>query len=71
MVTDVQVRKLWKLLAAGAVLAMTARKTGMDEKTARKYRSCPIASLADENKTLLADADRSVCQSLAGSSAAA
>jgi len=38
MVTDGQVRKLWKLLAAGETLALAARKTGMDEKTARTYR---------------------------------
>lgn len=38
MVTDGQVRKLWKLLAGGKTLAFSARKTGMDEKTARKYR---------------------------------
>ena len=49
MVTDAQVRKLWKLLAAGRMLAMTARKTGMDEKTARKYREAQ--SLPSQTKT--------------------
>ena len=49
MVTDAQVRKLWKLLAAGTMLAMTARKTGMDEKTARKYREAQ--SLPSQTKT--------------------
>ena len=38
MVTDRQVRKLRRLFAAGERLASAARKTGMDEKTARKYR---------------------------------
>jgi len=38
MVTDGQVRKLRRLLARGENLAMAARKTGMDEKTGRKYR---------------------------------
>jgi hypothetical protein len=38
MVTDHQVRKLMKLLTAGQPLATAALKTGMDEKTARKYR---------------------------------
>lgn len=38
MVTDAQVRKLRLLLGRGGSLALSARKTGMDEKTARKYR---------------------------------
>ena len=38
MITDGQVRKLRRLLSRGESLAMAARKTGMDEKTARKYR---------------------------------
>lgn len=38
MVTDGQVRKLWRLLSRGEKLAAAARKTGMDETTARKYR---------------------------------
>ncbi len=49
MVTDAQVRKLWKWLAAGKMLALTARKTGMDEKTARKYRDAQ--SLPSQMKT--------------------
>jgi hypothetical protein len=38
MVTDGQVRKLRRLLSRGERLAAVARKTGMDGKTARKYR---------------------------------
>ena len=38
MVTDQQVRKLMKLIAAGEALTQAALKTGMDPKTARKYR---------------------------------
>jgi transposase len=38
MVTDRQVRKLRQLLAKGGSLAAGARKTNMDDKTARKYR---------------------------------
>lgn len=38
MVTDRQVRKLRQLLAKGWSLASGARKTDMDDKTARKYR---------------------------------
>ncbi len=49
MVTDAQVRKLWKWLTAGETLALTARKTGMDEKTARKYREAE--SLPSQMKT--------------------
>jgi len=42
MVTDAQVRKLMSLLANGETLALAARKTGMDEKTARKYRDTEL-----------------------------
>jgi len=49
MVTDAQVRKLWSLLANGKMLALAARKTGMDEKTARKYRD--TESLPSQTKT--------------------
>lgn len=49
MVTDAQVRKLWSLLANGKTLALAARKTGMDEKTARKYRD--TESLPSQTKT--------------------
>ena len=38
MTTDGQVRKLRRLLSLGESLTSAARKTGMDEKTARKYR---------------------------------
>ena len=39
MVTDRQVRRLMELLATGMRLGLAAAKAGMDEKTARKYRS--------------------------------
>ena len=38
MIQDGQARKLRRLLSRGDSLASAARKTGMDEKTARKYR---------------------------------
>jgi hypothetical protein len=38
MIKDGQVRELLRLLSTGKRLAFAARKTGMDEKTARKYR---------------------------------
>ena len=38
MITDGQARKLRRLLSLGDSLASASRKTGMDEKTARKYR---------------------------------
>ena len=38
MVTDCQVRKLMKLLNQEQTLSLAAAKSGMDEKTARKYR---------------------------------
>ena len=38
MITDGQVRKFWRDLATGRKLAVAARRAGMDEKTARKYR---------------------------------
>ena len=38
MIKDGQVRKLFRLLVMGTTLALAARKTGMDEKTARKYQ---------------------------------
>lgn len=38
MIKDGQVRELFRLLSTGRRLAFAARKTGMDEKTARKYR---------------------------------
>ena len=38
MTQDAQVRKLFSLLSAGHSLRVSSLKTGMDEKTARKYR---------------------------------
>jgi hypothetical protein len=38
MVTDQQVRRLWRLMQTERTLAAAAAKAGMDEKTARKYR---------------------------------
>ena len=38
MITDGQVKELLRLLSGGKTLAAAARVTGMDEKTARKYR---------------------------------
>ena len=42
MIMDGQVQKLRRLLSRGDSLASTARKTGMDEKTARKYRDAEV-----------------------------
>jgi hypothetical protein len=38
MITDIQVKKLKKYLSQGKSLEIASRKTGMDEKTGRKYR---------------------------------
>jgi hypothetical protein len=38
MVTDEQVKRMWRALSAGKTLAQSADKGSMDEKTARKYR---------------------------------
>ena len=38
MVTDHQIKKLWRLLNEGGTLTMGAMKAGMARKTARKYR---------------------------------
>lgn len=38
MMTDQQVKRLWRALSSGKTLARSADKAGMDEKTARKYR---------------------------------
>lgn len=38
MVTDRQVKRLWKALSLGKTLAQAADRGDMDEKTARKYR---------------------------------
>ena len=37
-ITDGQVRRLRRLLDTGEFLTVAAGRTGMDEKTARKYR---------------------------------
>ena len=39
MITDCQVRKLMRLLNQEQTLSLAAAKSGMDEKTARKYPS--------------------------------
>lgn len=39
MITDNQVRKLKKYLSQGKTLEVSASRSGMDEKTARKYRN--------------------------------
>ena len=39
MITDNQVRKLMKYLQEEGKLGIAAAKSGMDEKTARKYRN--------------------------------
>ena len=44
MINDRQVVRLWKLLAQGESLSRAAWKTGMDEKSARKYRSGELPS---------------------------
>ena len=47
MVTDTQVRKLMRLIREGNSMAIAAAKSGMDEKTARKYakqRTLPSAT---------------------------
>ena len=38
MVTDNQVRRLFRLMQTEKTLAIAAAKAGMDEKTARKYQ---------------------------------
>ena len=48
MVTDQQVRYLMKMIQQGKSLEVAARKAGMDEKTARKYRE--LGKLPSENK---------------------
>ena len=42
MVTDNQARRLKKMLSEGKNLSISAAKAGMDEKTARKYRSSAL-----------------------------
>jgi hypothetical protein len=41
MVTDGQVKELWRLLQKGEALVTAARRTEMSKKTARKYRDQP------------------------------
>ena len=41
MITDTQVRKLKKYLSQGKTLEVAAARSGMDEKTGRKYRDHP------------------------------
>jgi len=48
MVTDQQVRRLFKLIQSEKNLGIAAMKAGMDEKTARKYRK--IGKLPSEVK---------------------
>ena len=48
MVTDRQVRKLWKLLSQGKSLSAAALASGMAEKTARRYRA--LGELPSETK---------------------
>ena len=38
MIREEQVRELFSLLSSGISLCLASIKTGMDEKTARKYR---------------------------------
>ena len=44
MITDRQVRRLRRLLAAGETLSRAAWKTGMNRKTASKYRDGKLPS---------------------------
>ena len=50
MVTDQQVRRLWKLMEREGSLASAAAAAGMDEKTARKYRR--LGKLPSEAKAM-------------------
>jgi hypothetical protein len=49
MVTDAQVRKLFRELSCGTPLATAARRADMDDKTARKYKT--LGTLPSANKT--------------------
>jgi len=52
MVTDRQVRRLMQLMETGEKLMVAALKTGMDEKTARKYiRAGKLSSEEKETHT--------------------
>ena len=48
-ITDGQVRRLWRWLDGGAALREAATKTGMDRKTARRYRN--MRRLPSQNET--------------------
>src|SRR3989337_2904718 len=52
MVTDQQVRRLWRLMASEKTMAGAAAKAGMDEKTGRKYRD--LGKLPSEVRRILA-----------------
>ena len=56
MVTDCQVRKLMKLLNEEQTLSLASAKSGMDEKTARKYWLFGEAAERGEQEAQLADA---------------
>ena len=56
MVTDCQVRKLMKLLNEEQTLSLASAKSGMDEKTARKYRCLGKLAERGEQEAQLADA---------------
>ena len=58
MVTDCQVRKLMKLLNEEQTLSLASAKSGMDEKTARKYRC--LGKLPSEVRQYLRYQD--ICQ---------
>ena len=52
MVTDRQVRRLMQLMETGEKLMVATLKTGMDEKTARKYiRAGKLPSEVKESHT--------------------
>src|SRR5208283_2844602 len=50
MVTDQQVRRLWRLMEKEESCAAAAAAAGMDEKTARKYRR--LGKLPSEVKAM-------------------
>ena len=51
MIKDRQVRQLRRLLAEGMTLERAAWKTGMDRKTASKYRSGEVPSELAQPRT--------------------
>ena len=61
-ITDVHIRKLFRLLADGMSLFQAAQKTGIDRKTARRYWTMKrLPSNQDRSGTALANSARSVC----------